>query len=88
MADPKGDKLYVNLSAARTKQRLKGYGHGVRKVHSAGRNRAVIIHTATGTHLTELAQKFADVGCSRSESIWSESAREEGTDADGEGERE
>ena len=62
MADPKGDKLYVNLSASQVRRRLKGFGHGVRKVHSAGRNRAVIIHTATGRNLTELQVKFSDVG--------------------------
>lgn len=87
MADPKGDKLYVNLSAARTRQRLKGFGHGVRKVHSGGRNRAVVIHTATGEHLAELERKFADVGCARSESIWSESARDEAADEDSEDQR-
>ena len=29
---------------------------------AAGRNRAVIIHTATGQHARELELKFADVG--------------------------
>jgi nucleotidyltransferase/DNA polymerase involved in DNA repair len=43
---------------------LKGFGHGVRKIHSAGRHQAVIIHTATGKNLTELESKFADVGYS------------------------
>jgi DNA transformation protein len=62
MADPIGDKLYVNLSASQTRRRLKGFGHGVRKVQSAGRNQAVVIHTATGRHLQELEAKFADVG--------------------------
>lgn len=61
-ADPKGDKLYVNLGAAKARRRLKGFGHGVRKVQTAGRNQAVIIHTATGQHLQELQAKFADVG--------------------------
>lgn len=64
MADPKGDKLFVNLGPSQVRRRLKGFGHGVRKVQSAGRNQAVIIHTATGRHLTELEQKFADVGFS------------------------
>lgn len=67
MADPKGDKLFVNLSAAQTKRRLKGFGHGVRKVHSAGKNQAVIIHTATDRHLEELKAKFDDVGYSTRE---------------------
>lgn len=47
MADPKGTYLFVNLSASQTRKRLAGFGHGVRKIHSAGRNQAVIIHTAT-----------------------------------------
>jgi len=57
----KGDRLYVNLSASQTKRRLQGHGFGVRKVHSDGRNRAVIIHTATGQHRDELLGLFADV---------------------------
>ena len=63
MSDPKGDKLIVNLSAAQTRKRLKGFGHGVRKVHSAGKNRAVVIHTATGRRLDELREAFDDAGC-------------------------
>ncbi|MEX2112496.1 MAG: TfoX/Sxy family DNA transformation protein [Pirellulales bacterium] len=62
MSEPKGDHLFVNLGASRTRRRLKGFGHGVRQVQSAGRNQAVIIHTATGRHLRELEAKFADVG--------------------------
>lgn len=62
MPDPKGSRLYVNLSPSQTRRRLKGFGHGVRKVQSAGRNRAVVIHTATEQHLVELQAKFADVG--------------------------
>jgi DNA transformation protein and related proteins len=67
MADPKGHLLLVNVSAAQAKRRLKGFGHGVRKVQSAGRNRAAIIHTAEGKNLRELEAKFADVGYSTSE---------------------
>jgi hypothetical protein len=67
MAEPKGSHLYVNLGASRVRRRLKGFGHGVRKVQSAGRNQAVIIHTATGRHLEELAARFADVGYSSTE---------------------
>ncbi|TWU44162.1 hypothetical protein Q31b_16980 [Novipirellula aureliae] len=62
MADPKGIHLIVNLSASQTRRRLKGFGHGVRKIQSAGKNQAIIIHTATGEHLMELEAKFADVG--------------------------
>jgi len=58
--DIKGDRLYVNLSASQTKRRLQGHGFGVKKVHSDGRNRAVIIHTATGQHRDELHALFAD----------------------------
>lgn len=72
MADPKGDTLLVNLSAAAARRRLKGFGHGVRKVHSAGRNQALIIHTATGRHLAELEAKFADVGFTSTEDSLSE----------------
>jgi hypothetical protein len=58
----RGATLLVNLSAAQTRRRLHGFGHGVRQVHSGGRNRAVIIHTATGGHLRALQARFADVG--------------------------
>jgi DNA transformation protein and related proteins len=61
MGDPKGDKLYVDLPASQVRRRLKGFGHGVRKVQSAGKCRAVIIHTATGHHLDELMAVLGDV---------------------------
>ena len=67
MPTPKWAHLYVNVGPSEARRRLKGFGHGVRKVQSAGRNQAVIIHTATGQHLTELEAKFADVGFSESE---------------------
>lgn len=60
MKEFKGDRLYVNLGASQTRRRLKGYGFGVKKVESAGKNQAVIIHTATGQHLRELERLFAD----------------------------
>jgi len=72
MTDPKGNRLYVNLSASQTRRRLKGFGHGVRKVQSAGRNQALVIHTATGGHLAELQAQFADVGYSHAASQLSE----------------
>lgn len=68
MAEPKGSRLFVNLGASQARRRLQGFGHGVRKVQSAGRNQAVIIHTATGRHLEALQYKFADVGYSSTES--------------------
>ena len=68
MPDPKGSRLFVNLGPSQAKRRLKGFGHGVRKVQSAGRNQAVIIHTATGRHLEELQARFADVGFSSTQS--------------------
>jgi len=42
---------------------IKGHGFGVRKVETAGKrkNRAVIIHTATGEHLRKLEPLFYDV---------------------------
>jgi DNA transformation protein and related proteins len=61
MKELKGNRLYVNLSANQTRQRLKGHGFGVKKIHSNGRNQAVIIHTATGQHTEELRALFADV---------------------------
>jgi hypothetical protein len=72
MPAPKGSHLFVNVSPSEARRRLKGFGHGVRKVQSAGRNQAVIIHTATGRHLSELEAKFADVGFSSAESDLSE----------------
>lgn len=73
MADPKGERLFVNVGAAEARRRLKQFGHGVRKIHSAGRKRAVIVHTATGRHLEELQAKFADVGYANREDEWNES---------------
>lgn len=67
MATPKGTHLFVNVSPCEARRRLKGFGHGVRKAQSVGRNQAVVIHTATGPHLTDLEAKFADVGFSSSE---------------------
>ena len=57
----RGDRLYVELSASQVRRRLKGHGFGVRKVESAGKNRAVIIHTATGEHRRELEALLHDV---------------------------
>ena len=61
MPEIKGQRLYVNLGASQVRRRLKGVGLGVRKVESAGRNQAVIIHTATGDHLLDLKAIFSDV---------------------------
>lgn len=61
MTTPQGDRLYVNLGASATRRRLKGRGFGVRKVESAGKNRAAILHTATGPNLRKLQAIFADV---------------------------
>ena len=61
MTKTRTDKLYVNLSASQVRKRLKGHGFGVKKVESADRNQAVIIHTATGQHLRELEALLADV---------------------------
>jgi len=67
MPGRKGQKLYVNLGSSQVRRRLQGFGHGVRQVQSAGRDKAVVIHTATGQHLRELQARFADVGCSVTE---------------------
>ena len=83
MPEIKGDKLFVNLGASQARRRLKGFGHGVRKVQSAGRGKAVIIHTATGQHLAELKSQFADVGFSTSETLHIHRPElESGSDAD------
>ncbi len=61
MKNIKGFRLYVETSAADTRRRLKGHGFGVRKIESAGKGRALIIHTATGDHFRDLKMLFADV---------------------------
>jgi uncharacterized protein (TIGR00730 family) len=61
MKEMKGQRLYVKLGASQVRRRLKGLGYGVRKVESAGRGEAVIVHTATGQHLRELQAIFQDV---------------------------
>jgi len=61
VGETKGERLYVRLSASQTRRRLHGLGFGVRKVESAGRNRAVIIHTATGDHRREILAILEDV---------------------------
>jgi hypothetical protein len=61
MTDIKGDRLCVNLGDSQVWRRLKGHGFGVRKVFSDGKNRASIIHAATGDHLRDLEALFQDV---------------------------
>ena len=75
MNEPKGNHLYVNLGSSQTKRRLKGFGHGVRQVQTAGNGWSVIVHTATGGHCEALMKKFADVGCAPSEAELSELIR-------------
>ncbi|HLA84233.1 MAG TPA: hypothetical protein VJL29_05535 [Thermoguttaceae bacterium] len=67
MSDLKGYRLYVDLGASEVRRRLAGFGHGVRKIQSAGKGRAVVIHTATGRHLEELKGLFGDVKVADSE---------------------
>jgi DNA transformation protein and related proteins len=57
----KSDRLLVELGASQVRRRLKGHGFGVRKVETAGKNRAVIIYTATGEHLRQLESLFRDM---------------------------
>ena len=57
----KGYRLLVNLSASQARRRVKGLGFGIRKVESAGKNQAMIVHTATGDHLQQLRALLADV---------------------------
>jgi len=61
MTGIQGNRLHVKLSASQARRRLKGLGFGVRKVESAGRGEAVILHTATGDHLRELRSILQDV---------------------------
>jgi hypothetical protein len=79
MPDPQGEHLLVQTSASQARRRLKGFGHGVRKVQSAGHQRALIIHTATGQHLRELESLFSDVGFTQGAS---DAAQGESLDAD------
>ena len=58
MSSIKGYRLYLNLGASQVRRRLKGVGYGVRKVETAGKNRAVVIHTATGEHRRQLCALF------------------------------
>lgn len=60
MTPIKGAFLYVNVSASEARRRLEGHGYGVRRVESAGKKRAAIIHTATGRHLRQLESLFYD----------------------------
>jgi hypothetical protein len=57
----KADHFHVTLGASQVRHRLKVHGFGVKKVETAGKNRAVIIHTATGKHLRQLEALFQDV---------------------------
>jgi len=58
MTDPVSGNLCVKLSASEVRRRLKGHGFGVRRIESAGKGRAVIVHTATGKHLRQLQALF------------------------------
>jgi hypothetical protein len=61
MKEIKGERLYVALGASKVRRRLKGHGFGVRKVYTDGKDRALVIHTATGDHLRQLEALFQDV---------------------------
>ena len=54
MSEIKGQRLKVDKAASEVRRLVKGRGLGVRKVHSAGRGQAIVVHTATGDHLREL----------------------------------
>jgi len=58
MEENANGKLYVSLSASEVRRRLKGHGYGVRRIESAGKRRAVIVHTATDKHLRQLEALF------------------------------
>jgi hypothetical protein len=54
------NRLYVDLGASQVRRRLKRHGFGVKKVETAGKSCAVIIHTASGAHLRQLEAMFDD----------------------------
>jgi hypothetical protein len=56
-----GERFYVALGASKVRRRLKGHGFGVKKIQTAGTNRALVIHTATGEHRRQLEALFEDV---------------------------
>jgi hypothetical protein len=72
---PKTQNLHVALGASQVRRRLKGHGFGVKKVETAGNNRAVIVHTATGEHLRQLEALFQDVIEARSRRATAETLR-------------
>lgn len=61
MKEYRGYRLYVNLGPSRVRRRLRGHGFGVKVVQSAGTDRALIIHTATGSQRKRLERLFVDV---------------------------
>jgi DNA transformation protein and related proteins len=61
MKEFEGERLYVALGTSQVRRQLKGHGFGVRMVYNDGKNRAVIIHTATGEDLRELEDFFREV---------------------------
>jgi hypothetical protein len=61
MPDIKGFRLYVKLGASQTRKLLRGVGYGVRKVETAGKGRACVIHMATGNHRRALYAVFGDL---------------------------
>ena len=68
MPDAKGEKLFVNLGTPKRGEPAQGIrARRAQSAKSAGRHRAVIVHTATGRHLAELEAQFADVGVSATE---------------------
>lgn len=60
MTDIQSGLLYVAVSASEARRRLKGRGLGVRRIESAGKGRAAVVHTATGKHLRQLEALFQD----------------------------
>ena len=60
MAKERSEKLPVERSASQVRKVLKGKGLGVLRVETAGKNRSVVVHTATGQHRRKLASLLAD----------------------------
>ena len=62
MTESTSGNLYVKLSASEIRRRLKGHSFGVRRIETAGRGRAVIVHTAMGKHLRQTASVISRFG--------------------------
>lgn len=61
VSEIEGARLCVAAGASQVRRRLKGHAFGVRRVYTDGKNRAVMIHAATGDHLRQPEALFHDI---------------------------